>query len=309
VSETVELELLNAKHDLADFFIDRRDKVEKWGRSPQGSTCIYQTNHQENVDAAKALIHKLVIPPNSKINHIRIWCYGEKYRTYEKDAAAGGGTLATSSDTLPATTSSGASSLVTSGATAPDTVSSGPSSPNTSESESAHAHTWTISGTDTTRLVFIKQEVHGAHKDCIRGNDSSTETTEIHSNTTTHAHGLANHIHSYTMPYHSHSLGNHTHQCQAALHHHTVSLENHNHPLTFGIYEAASATAQISLTITDPDGTPHDLGVLGTGEFAKEDLEVTQYFSKTGVYTFTFSADALGRVRSIVFAQVWLEPD
>jgi len=193
VSETVELELLNVKHDLADLFLGMRDKVEKWGRSPQGSTCIYQSNLQENVDAAKACIHKLVIPPNSKINHIRIWCWGEKYRTYEKDAAAGGGTIATSSDTLPDTTSSGASSVVTSGATAPSTVSSGPSSPETSESESAHAHTWTISGTDTTRLVFIKQEAHSVHKDCIRGNDSSSETTEIHSNTTTHAHGLASH--------------------------------------------------------------------------------------------------------------------
>ena len=86
-------------------------------------------------------------------------------------------------------------------------------------------------------------------------------------------------------------------------------MDDHTHNLTFGIYEAASATAQISLVITDPDGAPHDLGVLGSGEFAKEDLEVTEHFSKTGVYTFTFSSDALGRVRSIVFAQIYVEPD
>ena len=83
----------------------------------------------------------------------------------------------------------------------------------------------------------------------------------------------------------------------------------HPHDMIFGIYEPATAAANITVKVTDPDGVETDLGSMGSGEFSKEDFEVTEYFQKNGVYSIKFEADALGRVRSIVFAQVYVEPD
>jgi len=299
LSEDVSLELLNAKHDLADYFIGLKDKVEKWGKSPQGSCCIYQSNLQENVDASKACIHKLVIPPNSKINHIRIWCYGEKYRTYEVGLQGKAPDTVTSEATIPPTVTSGASNPNTSSATTPSSVTSAVSNPTSSASQD-HTHTIEVRGYGTGTLPAV-----GISGNTLRCNEGGSLTTSSGGGAHTHS---ANHTHTCPGSVHTHDMP-HTHNCPGSAHSHDVQMIAHSHDLNFSIYEAASATAQISLVITDPDGTPHNLGVLGAGEFAKEDFEVTDCFSKTGVYTLTFSADALGRVRSVVFAQVYLEPD
>jgi len=310
LSEDVTLELVNAKHDLADFFIDLRDKAEKWGRSPQGSACLYQSNLQENVDAFKACIHKLVIPPNSKVNHIRIWCYGEKYRTYETGAAAGGGTVVSSETTTPPVTTSGASNPNTTANAAPPSETSGPSSPDTSLAESAHSHNIKVVPTSNPATIssnrpdaYIEFWADPGEWYLPAGINVIVEVPNA-----AHSHDLASHTHIVFGTVHQHGMV-HTHTVAHTAHTHDVTYPDHTHSIVFGIYEAASATAQISLVIKDPDGNDHNVGVLGSGEFAKEDLEVTEYFSKTGVYTLTFSADALGRVRSIVFAQVYLEPD
>jgi len=302
LSEAVELELVNAKHDLASFFLGKKDKAERWGRSPQGSCCIYQTNHQENVDAALSCIHKLVIPPNAKINHIRIWCYGEKFRSYEKGIEAKAPNTVTSEATIPPNVTSGASNPNTSSATTPTTVTSAVSNP-TSTASQDHTHTLQIKGYGAglwDDALYITSG-HGLTTYDEGGSITTSSGGGAHTHSANHKHTCPGSVHTHNMP--------HTHQVPGSTHKHDVNMIAHSHDLTFGIYEAASATAQISLIITDPDGNPHNLGVLGTGEFAKEDFEVTEYFSKTGVYTFTFSSDALGRVRSIVFAQVYLEPD
>jgi len=309
MSEAVEFQLVNAKHDLASFFLGLKDKAERWGRSPQGSCCIYQTNHQENVDASKACIHKLVIPPNAKINHIRIWCYGEKYRSYEQGIEAKAPDTVTSEATIPPTVTSGASNPNTSSATTPSTVTSAVSNPTSSASED-HTHTLEVRGYGAgqwNEAIYIHP-----YPMLVTYDQGGSVTTDLdwdhydpkggpHVHSANHSHTCPGSVHTHNMP--------HTHNCPGSTHKHTVNMIAHSHDLTFGIYEAASTTAQISLIIKDPDGNNHDLGVLGTGEFSKEDLEVTEYFSKTGVYTFTFSSDALGRVRSIVFAQIYLEPD
>jgi len=305
VSEDVELELLNAKHDLADMFLSRRDNVEKWGRSPQGSCCIYQSNIQENVDASKACIHKLVIPPNAKINHVRIWCYGEKYRCYETGIEAGGAVEVSTEATAPGPVTSGSSSKTTNDATTPETQSSSVDDILTG-SETAHTHSLTVFGYTTGAYqTYQRPRIGGSTEDLIYNMVDIRGHYHVGGGTS-HNHTMA-HTHIAYGVSHQHGML-HTHQVDLT-HTHNVSIDDHVHDLAFGIYEAASATAQISLVITDPDGTPHDLGVLGTGEFAEEDLEVTEYFSKTGVYTFTFSSDALGRVRSIVFTQIYVEPD
>jgi len=90
---------------------------------------------------------------------------------------------------------------------------------------------------------------------------------------------------------------------------HSVTLSNHTHDLVYAIYEEASATAEISLVITDPLGNNHSIGSLGSGEFVKEDLQLKEYFTMTGVYTFTFSADGLARITSIVVCDLVIEPE
>jgi len=296
---------VNKKSTLADFLVGSLDKVEKWGRSPQGSCCIYQSNLQENVDASKACIHKLVIPPNSKINHVRIWCFGEKYRCYETGLAAGGATEVSTEATAPGPVTSGASSKTTNDETTPATQSS--NAPNIlSGYETDHTHALIVySYSSGAYDTYIKKRIGGATEDLIYTKTDIRGHYHIGGGTS-HKHTIA-HTHVAYGVSHQHGML-HTHQVDLQ-HTHNVSFDDHTHDLTFGIYEAPTATAQISLVITDPDGTPHNLGALGSGEFAKEDFEVTEYFSKTGVYTFTFSANALGRVRSIVFAQIYLEPD
>jgi len=86
-------------------------------------------------------------------------------------------------------------------------------------------------------------------------------------------------------------------------------VPNHTHDLAYAIYEEASAEADVSLVVTDPAGVPHNVGSLGSGEFSKENLELKEYFTMIGVYTFTFSADALARITSIVVCDLVIEPE
>jgi len=122
-----------------------------------------------------------------------------------------------------------------------------------------------------------------------------------------HKHTLS---HTHPIPGQSHSHGmDHTHIVPGSSHLHSVTLSDHVHDLTYAIYEAASATAAVNLTITDPAGNNHNVGNIGTGLFTNEDLELKEYFTMIGVYTFIFSADALARITSIVVCDLVIEPE
>jgi len=299
MAEQIEVTAVNRPDTLASPFLSLEERL-RTRKNPQGSVAFYQSNLQGNVDATHNMIHKLVVPSEAKkIQQVRIWVYGEKYRGHSIGSVSQTSDTVTSKATIPPSVTSGPSSKSTNDFTLPDTVTSAVSNPTSTASED-HTHTVEVRGYGTGVLPAV-----GISGNTLRCNDGGSLPASS---------GGGAHIHSAT--HHHHCMGSghlhgmdHTHSCPGSSHSHQVQMMSHLHDLIFGIYEPATATAAIALKIIDSDGIESSLGSMGSGEFSKEDFEVTEYFQKPGVYTVKFEADAIGRVRSIVFAQIYVEPD
>jgi len=202
---------------------------------------------------------------------------------------------------------------VTGNTTPSQTTSGAPSIANTSVSGHRHAVNITcmwIASADECWLVtgyYIMGVPTGtAHKN-FNGPSGAQGGQFLTTSTNAHTHPMP-HTHNISFSSHTHGM-DHTHQVPGSTHSHQVDIPNHTHVLNFGIYEALSATANISLKIVDPDNQETNLGVIGTGEFAKEAWDLTQYFTKKGNYQLVFSADGAARVRSMVFMQPFILPE
>jgi len=308
--ETVRLQLSQRAERLDDAARKITDILRSFDRYPQGFTFIYESSINDNLDATHTLIHKLNVPRDTWImDAVKVWIYGEKYRAYGKQAASGGGTVVSSEFTLPDTVTSGASSKSTDDNATPPVVTSGASSVSTVSGESAGvAKIDVYPNAPSVENLMTKQVDAGLlHNQFQRGTGSGNVVFQMVQLPGGHSHHL-NHYHNIPGGTHSHGM-DHTHQVIGASHLHTVDIPNHTHSLVFGIYEPASATANVSLKIIDPDGVETDLGVIGTGEFSKEAWDLTQYFEKKGNYQLVFSADGPARVRSMVFMRPFIQPE
>jgi len=58
------------------------------------------------------------------------------------------------------------------------------------------------------------------------------------------------------------------------------------------------------LRITKPSGSYVDISL---GDYPiKEELDITDHFDETGVYTLTISADSIGRIRWNLYGKIYL---
>ena len=82
---------------LTDQIIALKQKNQSLENAPQGNTCIYSQNAQENADAGNPIRLDLDIPAETiNINRVYINLHGRKYRVYEKGMAAGGAQITSS---------------------------------------------------------------------------------------------------------------------------------------------------------------------------------------------------------------------
>ena len=301
MSETVQLELANRKSRLSDELAKLDEEVKAWLRYQQGCRCRYRSNILDALDATHTLIQKVIIPRGvTAINSVKLSAYGHKFRAYESSSEAGGGGLIQTEDTTPDAVTSGAAAPEVTGATTPANTDSSTWTGDTNSGGAAHTHSIGI-GTPNSGLALHR--VPGEFR--CAGADSYFTTS--YENSHNHSYG-SGHTHTNQPASHNHSIS-HTHLITYTGHSHQVNLPNHTHDLSYAIYEAASASAAVSLTITDPDGVPHNIGSLGSAEFSKENLELKEYFTMIGVYTFIFSADDLARITSIVVCDLVIEPE
>jgi len=305
--ETVQLEVANRKRRLSDELGQLDEEIKAWLRYQQGCRCRYRSNILDALDSTHTLIQKVIIPRGViAINSVKLSAYGHKFRAYESGAEAGGADYITSEPSTMSVTTDNGNKANTDSTTPANTTTSQPT-PSSTGNESGHTHrvVWNYT-TSTYYLMYVDPSIPRIYS-------TFNENLELKAQTYTsqgdvaHQHGC-DHTHSAQGAQHCHGM-EHLHQVPGSSHRHDVQLEDHVHSLIYAIYEAATASAAVSLTIKDPAGNDHNVGSLGSGEFAKEDLELKEYFTMIGVYTFTFSADALGRITSIVVCDLVIEPE
>jgi len=313
--ESVGLQLSQRAERLDDAVRRIAEELRSFDRYPQGFYFVYESSLNDNLDATHSLIHKLNVPLDTWIlDAVKVWIYGEKYRANVQGLASGGGTVVTSEATIPATVTSGDPSPATTGNTTPSQTTSGaPSIANTSISGHRHAVNITcmwIASADECWLVtgyYILGVPAGTGHKNFNGPSGAQGGQFLTTSTNAHSHPMP-HLHNISFASHIHGM-DHLHQVPGSAHSHQVDIPDHIHALNFGIYEAPSATANISLKIIDPDNQETNLGVIGTGIFSKEAWDLTQYFTKKGNYQLVFSADGPARVRSMVFIQPFILPE
>jgi len=307
MNETVQLELANQRKRLGDELSKLDEEVKAWLRYQQGCRCRYRSNILDALDATHTLIQKVIIPRGViAINSVKLSAYGHKFRAYESGAAAGGAEYVTSDpSTMSVTTDSGTRDKTD--LTTPANTDTSQPTPSETGYESGHTHrvVWNYT-TSTYSKMYVDPSVPKLYSDSADAMELKAQTYTSEGDVN-HQHGC-DHTHQAQGATHQHAM-DHTHQVPGSSHSHDVELQNHTHNLIFAIYEAASASAAISLTIKDPAGNDHNIGSLGSGEFSKENLELKEYFTMIGVYTFTFSADGLGRITSIVVCDLVIEPE
>ena len=82
---------------LTDQIIDLKQRNLTLENAPQGNTVIFPINVAENADSTHPIMLDLDIPKETiNINRVYINLHGRKYRAYEKELAAGGGSTQTS---------------------------------------------------------------------------------------------------------------------------------------------------------------------------------------------------------------------
>jgi len=332
MSETVQLELSNRKQSLSSELGKMDEEIKAWLRYQQGCRCRYRSNILDNLDATHTLIQKVIVPRGViAINSVKLSAYGHKFRAYESGAAGGGAESIQTSDTQPpAVTSEGPSNNNSGDANNKDGTTAAATGNTGSESSHVHSlfypqytwggaggwdqHCWQNLPSQGGKIAYVMDNWSGwCRLMCEEGGLPSRPPEQggageyQPSSHSDHSHTLS-HTHSCPGILHNHSII-HTHLVPGSSHTHSVTLSNHTHDLVYAIYEEASTTANISLVITDPAGNNHDIGSLGSGEFAKEDLQLKDYFTTIGVYTFTFSADGLARITSIVVCDLVIEPE
>jgi len=299
MGEKVEVEVATRRKRLSQELKDLYQRARTWSKYPQGFMACYRSNIIDNLDASHPLKQLIVIPKETvAIYKAELHVFGRKYRAYESQLVGGGGDLITSEATIPPSVTSGDPTNSNTGFTTPDATTSSQWTGNTQGPSAAHSHPLSIStplaGMTITRLggqmytgaaTYVQPPDGGSHY---------------------HYFGIG-HLHTNQPALHCHSL-DHQHLVEGSSHSHLCGVPDHVHSIMPGIYEPASASAEVSLTLKDPEGVEVNLGSVGSGEFEKG-LDLAEYMMKKGVYTLIYTANDVARIMSIVFCTVFLEGD
>ncbi len=235
VAGDLSIELSTAPKEIAQDIADlaARQRIEQV--YSQGATQIYAQSVQANADTDTPAVLNFFIPREMRIiNKVAAKISLDRFRSYSRTTAGGGGGASTSA--------SGGGGASTSSAGGGGTVTSGPSSRTTTaqitlESSYPSPHFTAYNGTQTSYggsgSSGGASGSTGSSSESFTGSASAGGTS--HSHTMLHTHGLNSHTHS--IPSHSHSMEHlhqfdHTHSLvhsHAIDHTHSVSMDSHSH--------------------------------------------------------------------------------
>lgn len=295
----------------------------------------------ENLDDTHGYTSYIWIPEETfKVDVMKLHVYSEKFRAYSKSALDGGAQTKTSTEETPNHThdviigtktsvAGGAHSHTVTGATSssvkPDHTHQVVIGVKTSDGGGATIKTTSVT-TGLWEGIYLVDDVSAHDGGYIIDSYVYTNVPlEDHTHTVTltdHTHtvnvgtptseaGGGNHSHTVTgqtaeaVTDHQHNveIGTPTSEAGGGAHTHNVTVDDHTHPIDFGIYEEAITGRTLSAVLYDPDDNElADLGVILTGE---DDvvLDLSSYFETLtyGMYRLVLSASGRLRTRLIFY--------
>lgn len=295
----------------------------------------------ENLDDTHGYTTYIWVPEETfKMDIIKLHIYAEKFRAHSKAALAGGAQTKTSTTATPSHThdvavgtktsvAGGAHSHSVTGATSSAQTAAHTHDvvigTKTSTSSGAHRHVvanYTGAPIPDPLTKGYSMNVGFEEAMAVNFNVAEAKTLNTWEEAAAHAHdvaigtktsasGGASHSHTVSgqaaeaVANHAHdvAVGTVTSESGAGAHSHGVTIDDHTHPIDFGIYEEDIAGRTLSAVLYDPDGNVlKDFGVLLTGEDS-DVIDLSEYFAslKYGMYRMVLSASGRLRARLVFY--------
>lgn len=294
----------NSVADTAEELNEIMEKIGVHELYSQGATNMYSMQLCDNADATHPLVMRFYVPGNVlRINSCLLTWKLEKFRTYVKSAASGGGKAATSESGGGVTVSYATIAKSLSAATSNPI---GPGDDAMENTDGAPNHTHTFSGSGDFAWGHTHNISSGAN---VTGgvNDYGTKQKSVAIEGTTssdgkHSHGM---IHNHTvtvgvkLPSQELKIEGHTHM---------VNIPEHTHDVTYGVYEKSGAAGSVTLRV---DGVDLPEGI----DVSSRELDVAPYLKKNDDGKVTrgtwheveFVPDGLTRIEANLFFQVFIQ--
>ena len=260
----------------------------------------------ENLDDTHGYTTYIWIPEETfKVDVMKLRVYAEKFRAYSKSALAGGAQTKTS-------TAGGAHSHTVTGATSsyvtPSHTHDVVIGVKTSSSENSHKHplggsvvnsNYTVDGmfpvydADSNFAGYVLVSNYQSGRTPFTYGAPSSHAHDVDYGTKTSASGGASHAHTVSGQT-AEAVTNHSHD---------VTIDDHTHPIDFGIYEEDITGRTLSAKLYDPDGSLlKDFGVVLTGEDS-DVIDLSEFFAtlKYGMYRMVLSASGRLRARLVFY--------
>ncbi|MCM8900623.1 phage tail protein [Caldicoprobacter algeriensis] len=290
---------------LSDEIIDLKQRNATLENAPQGSTYIDTYGYAENIDAEHPFQLPVWLSPDIlNVNRVRLHIDSQKYRAYEKGAAAGGGTSVTSEAGGGTTVTSSAGG----GTTA--TSSSGGGTTVTSSSAASHRHKmFNNIETSAPASDFINAYGFTYSREPSQLSPAEVYLLMLSSPGGNHLYtyeASGEHSHSVTIPNHSHTVTvpDHSHTVTIPNHSHAVTIPDHAHVLQYGIFEDTypqNVYVKVNgQTVAGPlgaDGNPFSV-----------DIDLTPYIAMPGqTYIIEITSSRNGRINAWVSIQAFIQ--
>jgi len=294
----------NAASDTAEELNEIMEKIGVHELYSQGATNMYSMQLCDNADASHPLVMRFYVPGNVlRINSCLLTWKLEKFRTYVKSAASGGG---------KSTTSESGGGVTVSYATIAQSLSAstsnpiGPGDEEMDNTDGASNHSHTFSGSDDfawghTHNVNSGATVTQGVNDYIN-KQKSVEISGTTSSDGKHSHGMK-HVHIVTV-----GVKLPSQELKIEKHTHDVSIPDHKHDVEYGVYEKSGSAGSVTLKV-DGEALPEGIDVSG------RELDVAPYLKKNDDGKVTrgtwheveFVPSGLTRIEANLFFQVFIQ--
>jgi len=252
----------------------------------QGSTIMYPMQVADNVDADHPLRLRFFVPQQAlNINQVIMKYELQAFRSYEKGAAAGGGSIRTSSAAGSGSISSEDGGMATLTKDIPVRVVVAVGSP--------------------TKVTGDAQNLY---------TDGIELTTQSSSGQGAHVHGVSSHRHKYD---HSHSavascvvppltidLPAHSHRVNIPGHSHEVEVPPHTHEMVHGIYEGGRCT---SVTVRVDGREVPEAGATEVDILPYLAADASGKIRRGEWHTVELTPNGLGRINANLYMQVFVQ--
>jgi len=274
--EEIEVELGNRRERLESLISNIEASIERLVRYYGGYPTLFQFHIRDNLDSTHPIHTRIKIPLEARIiQYVKMDVYGQPFRAYSKAILGGGGTTRTTTEEA-----SHKHEVLITGATSDTFIDS-------------HKHDISIYSQDLPYdwgpyQIHLVRDLLGNYVFWINLSSGFwVSTTDA---------GGSSHSHNINIPA--------TTSEEGSPHSHQVSIPDHTHSIDFGIYED-TPPSNAKLKIVKPSGHQVILD-LGSGEFQKEDWDLTSVFDERGYYDIYFMSDSLGRIEANIYVYLYL---